>query len=181
MNKASDEALLEACLAGNQAAWQELVARYRNLVYSVPVRYQLSPDDAADVFQQVWLAFYSELPNLRHTGALRSWLITVATHRCYHVKRKAKKDPASLEDTLEPAAGVLEDWRPKAEKEQVFREAIRHLPERCQKLVRMLFYEDPPLPYAEVARKLGLAEGSIGFIRGRCLAKLKTQLQKMGF
>jgi DNA-directed RNA polymerase specialized sigma24 family protein len=45
----------------------------------------------------------------------------------------------------------------------------------------MLFYEDPPLPYAEVATRLGLAEGSIGFVRGRCLKKLREQLERRGF
>jgi hypothetical protein len=47
-------------------------------------------------------------------------------------------------------------------------------------LVRLLFYEQPPLPYAEVARKLGLATGSIGFTRGRCLERLHKILE-LGF
>ena len=48
-------------------------------------------------------------------------------------------------------------------------------------MVRLLFYEQPPLPYNEVARRLGLATGSIGFIRGRCLQKLRAQLKAAGF
>ena len=45
-----------------------------------------------------------------------------------------------------------------------------------------LFFSEPPLPYAEVAkRRLGLATGSIGFIRGRCLKKLQRALQDSGF
>lgn len=183
MNSPSDEALVEACLAGDQAAWYALIARYKNLVYSVPARYRMSPDDAADVFQQVWLALFSELPNLRQTGALRSWLLTVAAHKCFHLRRRqlqrdGKEESFALEMPAEPLSG---DWQRQAEKEQIFREAISRLPERCQRLVRMLFYEDPPLPYAEAARRLGLAEGSIGFIRGRCLNKLRAQLEKMGF
>ncbi|MDE3197017.1 MAG: sigma-70 family RNA polymerase sigma factor [Acidobacteriota bacterium] len=183
MNSASDEALVEACLAGNQVAWSALVARYKNLVYSVPVRYRMSADDAADVFQQVWLALFSELPNLRQTGALRSWLLTVAAHRCYHIKRRRqqredKHDP--IDDQIADSQLPLE-WQKQVEKEQVFREAISRLPERCQVMVRLLFYEDPPLPYAEIAARLGLAEGSIGFIRGRCLKKLREQLEKMRF
>jgi DNA-directed RNA polymerase specialized sigma24 family protein len=48
-------------------------------------------------------------------------------------------------------------------------------------MVQLLFYQDPPVPYAEVARQMGLAEGSIGFIRGRCLEKLRTFLEQKGF
>jgi RNA polymerase sigma factor (sigma-70 family) len=178
----SDEALVEACLAGDQTAWTALVARYRNLVYSVPVRYRLSPDDAADVFQQVWLTLFSELPRLRNAGSLRSWLMTVATHQCNRLRRRQALmvgAPEALLEQLPVDAGS--EFQRRAEKEQTFREAAARLPERCQKLIRMLFYEDPPLPYAEVARRLGLAEGSVGFIRGRCLQKLKTQLEKMGY
>ena len=42
----------------------------------------------------------------------------------------------------------------------------------------MLFYEQPARPYADIARSLGLAEGSIGFIRGRCLGKLRKLLEE---
>jgi len=48
-------------------------------------------------------------------------------------------------------------------------------------MVRMLFFEMPPRPYEEIAKELGIATGSIGFIRGRCLTKLKQQLENMGF
>jgi hypothetical protein len=44
-----------------------------------------------------------------------------------------------------------------------------------------LFFEQPPMPYDEVARRLRLAKGSIGFIRGRCLKRLKDILETKGF
>jgi DNA-directed RNA polymerase specialized sigma24 family protein len=43
----------------------------------------------------------------------------------------------------------------------------------------MLFFEQPPLPYEEVAKRLGLATGSIGFIRSRCLHRLQKLLQEL--
>ena len=52
---------------------------------------------------------------------------------------------------------------------------------RCRELIDMLFYQNPPLPYEEVARGLGLARGSIGFIRMRCLKQLRGQLKERGF
>jgi hypothetical protein len=48
-------------------------------------------------------------------------------------------------------------------------------------MIRLLFFEHPPLRYEDVARKLGLAPGSIGFIRGRCLKRLKKILEERGF
>ena len=68
-----------------------------------------------------------------------------------------------------------------AEREQMVRDAVAHLPARCAEMVRLLFYEQPPVPYDEVAARLGLALGSIGFIRGRCLKRLKKLLEESGF
>jgi DNA-directed RNA polymerase specialized sigma24 family protein len=52
---------------------------------------------------------------------------------------------------------------------------------RCREMIRMLFFEQPPLRYTEAARRLNLAPGSIGFIRGRCLKRLKKFLEEKGF
>jgi DNA-directed RNA polymerase specialized sigma24 family protein len=60
------------------------------------------------------------------------------------------------------------------------RDVIAQLPERYQLVVNMLFYREPPVAYAEVARQLGLAEGSIGFMRGRCLDRLRAVLEQKG-
>ena len=67
------------------------------------------------------------------------------------------------------------------EQAQVLHQAIDLLSPRCQELVRLLFFSDPPMPYGKVAATLGLATGSIGFIRGRCLKRLQDELGKLGF
>jgi hypothetical protein len=45
----------------------------------------------------------------------------------------------------------------------------------------MLFFEDPARPYQAVAQNLGIAPGSIGFIRQRCLERLRKTLTDVGF
>ena len=66
------------------------------------------------------------------------------------------------------------------EREQMVLDALAELPPRCREMIRMLFYVEPAVPYREVAQRLGLATGSIGFIRGRCLQRLQKALQRMG-
>ncbi len=179
----SDEQLVAECLQGNQNAWEAMVEKYRNLVYSVPVKYRMPPQDAADVFQAVWTELFAELPKLRNVGALRSWLITVAGHKCYQWKRQQATQDQAEDATLELVDPQVSypDWRQVVEREQMLRDALFQLPPRCREMVRLLFYQQPPLPYKDVAEKLGLAEGSIGFIRGRCLKRLRTVLEGMGF
>ena len=178
----TDEDLVAECLQGNQNAWEAMVEKYRNLVYSVPVKYRMPPQDAADIFQSVWTELFAELPRLRSPGALRSWLMTVAGHKCYQWKRQQSTQneaPEALE-VVDPQISYPE-WRQSVEREQMLRDALFQLPPRCREMVRLLFYQQPPLPYKDVAERLGLAEGSIGFIRGRCLKKLRGVLQEMGF
>jgi RNA polymerase sigma factor (sigma-70 family) len=182
----ADERLVSECLRGNEQAWAVLIDKYKNLIYSVPIRYGASREDAADVFQAVCLELFSELSNLRKVGSLRSWLITVAAHKAFHWKERQRRrsdkevtdiDPEDLsENAAAPPQSIIE-----AEREQMVRDAVAQLPARCAEMVRLLFYEQPPVPYEEVAARLGLASGSIGFIRGRCLKRLKKLLEDTGF
>jgi RNA polymerase sigma factor (sigma-70 family) len=181
-----DGRLIQACRAGDQEAWSVLIHRYRRLIYSIPARYGAQPADASDIFQAVCLELYAELPRLRKVESLRSWLISVTAHQAFHWKQRALKRATREASDIEPDTSRADEPVPPAileaaEREQILRDAIRSLPPRCREMIRLLFYEDPPLPYAEVARRLGLATGSIGFIRGRCLKKLERVLGNAGF
>lgn len=179
--------LVEECLRGSDQAWSALVDRYKGLVYSIPLRYGAPHQDAADIFQAVCLDLFNELPRLRDVEALQAWLIRVTTHKCYHWKRQQSAVLAGGEwsdgqieersDDLPIPPDVLADL----EREQLIREAIAQLAPRCREMINLLFFEQPPLPYSEIAQRLRLARGSIGFIRGRCLKRLKKILEAKGF
>lgn len=180
---AEDEKLVQECLKGDERAWNRLIDKYKRLIYSVPVKYGLSPEDSADIFQNVCVDLFTNLAKLRKIESLRSWLITVATHKCFHYKKHQRQDvelDAMEREVAEDVAAAPEIVQ-EIQEEQAVRDAIQKLSPRCADLVRMLFFEQPPLPYAEVAQKLGLATGSIGFIRGRCLNRLQKILGELGF
>ncbi|HEU5414934.1 MAG TPA: RNA polymerase sigma factor [Candidatus Angelobacter sp.] len=181
---AEDEKLVQDCLNGDEKAWNRLIDKYKRLIYSVPVKYGLSPDDAADVFQNVCVDLFTNLGKLRKIESIRSWLITVATHKCFHHKRHQRQDvelDAMEQEMAEELAPAAPQVMQEVQEEQAVRDAIQRLSPRCADLVKMLFFQQPPLPYAEVAQKLGLATGSIGFIRGRCLSRLQKILAELGF
>ena len=181
----SDARLVRACLDGDERAWSALIDKYKNLIYSIPIKYGASPDDAGDIFQSVCLELFSQLPNLRKPAALRGWLVTIAAHQSFHWKRKHRKridlEQTNLDEEAFADPALPLDVAGEAEREQIMREATARLPPRCQEMIRLLFYVEPPLPYREVAQRLGLAVGSIGFIRGRCLKRLQKTLVAMGF
>jgi RNA polymerase sigma factor (sigma-70 family) len=181
----NDARLVRESLNGNEQAWAAIIQKYKRLIYSIPLKYGLTPEDAADVFQAVCLELFSELVKLRKAEALQPWLISITIHKCLRWKKQWQSgleiDVDSLEQKIPDAATVAPfAMLEQLEREQSVRQAISRLPARCAEMIRLLFYEQPPLPYAEVARRLGLATGSIGFIRGRCLKRLQKELEKQG-
>lgn len=178
-----DARLVSACLGGDQQAWETLIDKYKKLIYSIPFKYGAGSEDAADVFQSVCIEVFNSLGHLKNADSLRSWLITVAVRQAYRWKRKQSNhleldamEPEIAEELASVPETVLQ-----VQQEQIVREVVQQLPPRCAELVNLLFFEQPPLPYAEVARRLGLATGSIGFMRGRCLERLRKILVESGF
>jgi len=184
-SKASPDAELVAkCLEGDEEAWNALVDKYKNLVWSVPLKYRLNHEDCADIFQAVWLDLFQDLKNLRYSGAVRSWLISAASHKCFHWKERQQslnRMQEILSSESEKFVSPPANMSLELEREQLLREAMLVLSPRCRELVKMLFFEQPPRPYDDVAKAMGLAVGSIGFIRGRCLKKLREWLTEREF
>lgn len=180
-----DKRLVRECLNGNQLAWDALVEKYKNLVYSIALKFGAKPDEAADIFQTAWVTVYKELSALKKQGSIRSWLITITRRQCYHwkekqVKEQGRRPHGDEELTLEAAGAVEQVPLDELERQQLVREAIGSLTERCREIVQLLFFSEPPLKYREVAESLGLAIGSIGFTRERCLKQLRRALAVYG-
>ncbi|MGH9864366.1 MAG: RNA polymerase sigma factor [Candidatus Acidiferrales bacterium] len=180
----TDTRLVQECLRGKDEAWSALIDKYKNLIFSIPIKYGFSPDDATDIFQSVCLEMLSELPKLRKAKALPKWIMQVTAHKCFHHKRQLQRieSPDSDGEPLEQstparAEGILRQ----AEEEQALRQAVFDLPPRCRQLIQMLFFEEPARPYQILASELGLSTGSIGFIRQRCLDRLRKRLNEAGF
>lgn len=179
-----DTRLVQECLRGKEEAWSALIDKYKNLIFSIPIKYGFSTDDATDIFQAVCLELLTELPKLRKPKALPKWIMQVTAHKCFHRKRQQQRveisDPDG-EKLLGSEPARAEEILRQTQEEQNLRQAISDLPPRCRQLVHMLFYEEPARPYQEIAGLLGIATGSIGFIRQRCLERLRKRLLDVGF
>ena len=183
-----DERLIGRCLKGDQEAWSALIDKYKNLIYSIPIKLGMY-QDAGDIFQSVCVDLLSELPRLREHRALPKWLMQTCYHKCLHYQRAAERlvelaPEGTDSDAASPASSaddLPEHMLVQLEQEQILRDAILELPEKCERMVRLLFFENPPRPYENIAEELGMATGSIGAIRGRCLAYLRKHLEKRGF
>ena len=179
-----DTRLVKECRSGNEEAWSLLIEKYKALIYSIPVKYSLSQQEAADVFQATCMELLVRLPQLREPRALPKWLMQVAHHECYRVKRLNQRVVSrdAEPDLPEPETpAIAESLVQQTQEEQMLREAMVALTPQCRRLVELLFFEIPPRPYTEVAAELGLALGSIGFTRQKCMERLRRQLEQLGF
>lgn len=179
----SNERLVRECREGNEAAWATLIEKYKNLIFSVPIKFGLSRDDAADIFQAVCLDLLSSLAQLREPEALPKWLMQASYHKCLRSKKQRLNlvdDTAEIEEQEAASEDLPGGMLFQLQREQMLRDALTDLPARCQKMMHLLFFEDPPRPYEEIGKELGLATGSIGFIRSRCLKRLRNRLAKEG-
>ena len=180
----NDTRLVKECLRANEEAWSLLIDKYKALIYSIPVKYGLPPHEAADVFQATCAELLARLPELREPRALPKWLMQVAHHECYRSKRLQQRmvsrdGDADLPEPETPP--IAESVMQQTQEEQMLREAMSVLSPQCRRLVELLFFETPARPYAEVAKELGLAVGSIGFTRQKCIDRLRRQLDALGF
>jgi len=182
----SDKQLFEACRRGDEAAWEELVNRYQKLIYTIPRRAGLNADQAADVFQEVFTTLLRKLDHIDDPTRLHAWLVTTARRTTWRTifKQQAfalegeQDGDEELLTSIPDNAALPDDVLLKLEEQHRVRAALNELDERCQRLLKLLFYESEPRPYAEIAAALGTSEGSIGPTRARCLQKMLRLLNK---
>jgi RNA polymerase sigma factor (sigma-70 family) len=171
--------LVKRASNGDQAAWDALVDRYTNLLWSVARGYRLERADAADVIQVAWLRLVEHLPRLRDPERVGAWLATTVRRECLQVIATRKRRGGPVEDeilTSLPDDAAPVDARLLAdERDRALWQAFAGMPDRCQRLLRILM-ADPPPSYQDVAETLTMPVGSIGPTRARCLERLRTLL-----
>ena len=179
-----DTRLVKECLSGKEEAWSSLIEKYKALIYSIPVKYGLPPHESAEVFQATCVELLTRLPELREPRALPKWLMQVAHHQCFRWKQQQRRLVSRDADTTLPepmTPAIADSLVQQTQEEQMLREAMATLTPQCRRLVELLFLETPARPYTEVAAELGLALGSIGFTRQKCIERLRRTLSGLGF
>ena len=182
----TDKQLLLACRRGDERAWEALVNRYQRLIYTIPQRAGLDQDEAAEVFQEVFITLLQKLDDIEQPERLQAWLVTTARRKTWRmISRDQRLQQAGTDDddssdalaSLPDDAALPDEALERLEEQHRVRAALAELDERCRALLTMLYYEVPTPGYAEIAAKLGAPEGSIGPTRARCLKKLTRSLK----
>jgi RNA polymerase sigma factor (sigma-70 family) len=179
----SDDELILACRNGDGHAWERLLNKYERLVYSIPLNYGLSREDAADVVQTTFTSLIQSLDTLRLDSRLGSWLATVARRNTWRIITHARREDSGAYEYIVETAALPEKAGPDSldrwEQIEWIYHGLTQLSERCRMLLLVLYFEPQPVSYADIAARLAIPLGSVGPTRARCLERLRQLLQEI--
>lgn len=171
--------LVADAVAGDRAAWDMIVDRMDNMVWSVVRSFRFSDADANDAAQMIWLRVVENLHKVRDPERLGLWIATTSRRECMRLIEKKSRvtptDPDTGFTRLKAPGDVEMDQISRADAQRVL-DSMQLLSTDCQDLLRLVLC-DPPLSYKEISEVLGIAVGTIGARRQRCLLQLRATAQ----
>ncbi|MCA9294523.1 MAG: sigma-70 family RNA polymerase sigma factor [Phycisphaerales bacterium] len=163
---------VSACLQGDQLAWETLVRHFAPLVHSIPRRLGLTPEESDDVFQTSFTILYQRLASIDDPQSLPKWITTTTTRECWRTLRRRRKSLSIDADQGPLEASDVSDPLDALSHDQAVARVWPLMDARCQDLLRLLYATEPTPSYEEISRALGIAVGTIGPRRARCLKAL---------
>lgn len=166
---------------GDEDAFAELLARYRDRVFSFLLRVVGDPSDAEDLAQEAFLKAFLSLDRYDPARPFLSWVFKIAHNTAFdHLRARRHDEPlddALVEALPEAGAGVEESVSAAVDAELVDR-ALSAMPAAYREVLLLRHKEE--LEYAQIAEITGIPEGTvkIRLFRGRQL--LKGKLEALG-
>jgi RNA polymerase sigma factor (sigma-70 family) len=167
---------------GDDGGLDDLVRVLSPVLWQVVRATGLDRDRAEDVVQTTWISLVDHADSITSPQGIAAWLCTSARREAWRAGRQATRERPVEDQVL--AHGLPDQESPERQvvlddEAALVRDCLSRLPERCQKLLRIVAAGPRP-NYTEVANTLGMPVGSIGPTRGRCLEKLRHELTEAG-
>jgi RNA polymerase sigma factor (sigma-70 family) len=163
MTDSNDLELVELFQNGNEASFNELVARYQEKVYWIARRFVNNHDQADDIVQEVFIKVFNALKDFRGQSGVYTWLYRITVNVALNFLRKQRiRDFIRIDEFFETADDESERPDAKFEKDEqqkLIEEAIAKLPEK-QKAVFILRYHEE-LTYEEISLILKTSIGGL--------------------
>ncbi|HPF35944.1 sigma-70 family RNA polymerase sigma factor [bacterium] len=165
-----DLKLIRRCKRGEEAAFAELLARYRNAIYGLCFRMTRRSEDARDLAQEVFIKVFSLLDRYDETYAFSSWIFRIATNHCIDHLRRNRLKFLSLDGYTDAEGDEIEmqipHQGPQPDRVLMNREAMERLEEVVDDLpphyrAIILLRHDQELAYEEIAQIMDLPLGTV--------------------
>jgi RNA polymerase sigma factor (sigma-70 family) len=177
----TDRELIERCLKQDEAAWEQIVRRYKRKVFGIAYKFTGRFDEAEDLTQEVFFKVYRALDSYKKEQDFSWWLVSISRNACidYYrsVKRERKVMSGDLTDLrnfrfqgLSPQGNLEAAARSKS-----LRKSLSELPDDLR--VVLILRDLKGLSYREIADQLNLAEGTVKSRIHRGRAELAAKIE----
>lgn len=183
-----DKRLIEQALQGNEKAFELLLKKYRNLVFSIMLKMVRNKQEAEDLTQEAFMKAFSSLSTFNDEFAFSTWLMKIASNNCIDFLRKRKLKTYSIHEPINYKDEKIEidipdhDAGPEriliqSERSRMIEEAINELPERYRYVVILRHKEEKT--YEEIAEIMNLPLGTVKAQIFRAREILNKKLRSM--
>ena len=182
-----DKHILARARSGELDAFEELVRQYEKRVYAVALRSSGSPEDAADITQEVFLRAWRSIESFRGDSGFSTWLFRITMNLCVDHARHKNAQPQTQplvvgeEDAERPIPDTAPTPEEHLENSELGRELAAALDEVSEEHRRIVLLRDVSgLSYTEIAEVLEISEGTVKSRLSRARIALRTILLRRG-
>ena len=168
----TDEALVAATLAGDEAAFAELARRHKRKVFGLAARFTRNPHDLEDLAQTVFLRVWRSLGGVRAAAPFEHWLARIAIRCCYDFLRASKRRPPELPLDAADAVPAPDDA---GHAREIVHAALARLKPDERLVLTLLELENHSV--REISEATGWSEANVKVRAHRARAALKLILQ----
>jgi RNA polymerase sigma-70 factor (ECF subfamily) len=176
-----DRELVARCQRGESRAFDELVSRHQDRVYSAVARFCGHPEDAADIVQRAFINAFRKIQEFKGDSAFSTWIYRIAFNQAISFRRENRRPTVSIyskddEKVLEPA--VEENPTEKIEGEETkkkVQQALDRLDEPDRQII--LLKDLQGHSYDEIAEIMQIPKGTVRSRLHRARLELKAKLK----
>jgi RNA polymerase sigma-70 factor, ECF subfamily len=161
----TDLELIERCLVQDEAAWEQIITRYKRKVFGIAYKFTGRFEEAEDLTQEVFFKVYKALHSYKKEQDFSWWLVSISRNACIDYYRSVKRERRILSGDLTDLKNFkFQGLSPQgnmeaAERSKVLRQSLSELPDDLR---RVLILRDlQGKSYKEIADELNLAEGTV--------------------
>jgi len=185
----SDRQLIQLAVEGNQKAYEELLRKYRGIIYHLIYKMVGNREETEDLVQETFVKAFNSLSSFKEEFAFSTWLYKIATNHTIDLLRKRRLQTYSLDEPVRTKEGEVhreypdEKFSPEKallthESTEIILKAIETLPEKYRTIITLRHSEDRS--YEEIGTILQIPIGTVKARLFRARELLKKELKKRG-
>jgi RNA polymerase sigma factor (sigma-70 family) len=181
-SKLSDIALIEQTLAGNQAAYADLVKRHQRFVFSLAMRFAKRREDAEEIAQDCFIKAYRSLSSFQQQSKFSTWLYSIVYTTAMTFLRKKRVDTTSIDDDeayiqiAHQPSGYDENNVENKSRSHYLNQAIDQLLPDDATIITMFYKGEQSLE--EIAQAMGIEANTVKVKLFRARQRLKEKLER---